>query len=474
MTVLMSSLRISAAPRWATRRDPSRKTFGPAVAAVAQALGWELLPWQRLVADVACEVNADGTWRYPTVIVSTPRQAGKSTLTGAILAHRAMVQQDALLWYTAQSGKDATQTWGKWNYKFNERMPGRWATRLSAGTEHLTFRGTNGAIRPFSPQPKSLHGQQADAVFLDECWAFTPTDGADLLQAVIPTQATRRMRQLFLLSTAGDEDSTWFRGWIEKGRESVNDPSSPIAFFEWSAPDDAPMDDPATWADFHPGYPQLINDDAMQTALAQFGAEGFARGYLNRWPTAEASWRASWPLLADPDAPIPAVAQVCLAVDSGLNHRAACISAAATLPDGRIAVELIDYRSGVDWLLPRLTELTRRHRCSIVLQRTGPLGYLCDELARAGVQVTAVSGAEYGDAVSRFRTLVSSQQLAHLDDPRLNQAVDAVESSQRGDRPIWKRAKGQGVEIDISPLVAVTLAAWQAATPPVAPRIVTI
>jgi phage terminase large subunit-like protein len=128
----------------------------------------------------------------------------------------------------------------------------------------------------------------------------------------------------------------------------------------------------------------------------------------------------------------------------------------------------------VDWLLPRLVELTRKHRCSIVLQRTGPLGYLCDELARAGVQVTAVSGAEYGDAVSRFRTLVSSQQLAHLNDPRLNQAVDAVESSQRGDRPIWKRAKGQGMDIDISPLVAVTLSAWLAATPPVAPRIVTI
>ena len=122
----------------------------------------------------------------------------------------------------------------------------------------------------------------------------------------------------------------------------------------------------------------------------------------------EASWRAAWPTLADPSSPIPADAVVALAADAVPNHRSASITAAAKLPDGRIAVEVIDNRPGVDWLLPRLVELTRKHRGSITLARTGPLGYLIDELEQAGVRVNQASSTDYGDAVGRFRTLVAS------------------------------------------------------------------
>ena len=90
------------------------------------------------------------------------------------------------------------------------------------------------------------------------------------------------MRQLWIVSTAGDEESVWYRKRIDQGRASVDDPSSPIAFFEWSAPDDAPISDRETWSSFHPGYPTLIDDKAMAAALGSFGAEGFARGYLNQ------------------------------------------------------------------------------------------------------------------------------------------------------------------------------------------------
>ena len=51
--------------RGGTLPDESRRNMGARVAAVAAMLGTPLLPWQRLVADVATELDADtGSFRY--------------------------------------------------------------------------------------------------------------------------------------------------------------------------------------------------------------------------------------------------------------------------------------------------------------------------------------------------------------------------------------------------------------------------
>jgi hypothetical protein len=471
MTLLTLSLPTSQArPRFSTRRTEGVPSFGGQIAAVASALGWELLPWQRLVADVAGEVNPDGTWRYPTVIVTTPRQSGKSTLIGSVLAHRAIRQKDSLHWYTAQAGKDANETWRKWEYKLGEAMPGRWGMRYAQGTERAHFTASNGVIRPFAPTPKSLHGQQSDTVVLDECWAYSTEQGEQLLQAVIPTQATRPMRQLWIVSTAGTENSTWFRSWIKRGREAVEDPDAGIAYFEWSAPDDADPEDPEVWRDFHPGYGSLIDDHAMSSALDQFGLDGFSRGYLNRWPTAAESWRAGWPMLATAEG-IPEGLPVFLAADASLNQRHAAIGAAALLPDGRISVEVIDARPGTAWLGERLQEIARRHRAEVIIGSNGPLAFLIEELTRAGVRVSAAGTGDYAAAGDRFRTLVMERRIAHQADPRLDMAVDAIDVHSGVNRAVWRRSRGAG-DVDVSPLIAVSFAAWKAATPPPKPQFI--
>ena len=162
------------------------------MALVAEQMGWELLPWQRQVLDVACELTPDGSaWAHPVVIVSTPRQSGKSTLLGSMLTHRAMAIPDHHGWYTAQTGLAARDTWRKWAELAQQAWGDHFRMRMAAGTESFTFRPSRGFCRAFPPTPKSLHGQQGDTVVVDECWAFRPDEGDALLQAVVPTQATR-------------------------------------------------------------------------------------------------------------------------------------------------------------------------------------------------------------------------------------------------------------------------------------------
>src|SRR5262245_55344483 len=68
-------------PKFATRRRPERPTFGPRLAKIAAQLGQPFMPWQRLAADVGGEYDpATGVPYYREVIITIPRQSGKTTL----------------------------------------------------------------------------------------------------------------------------------------------------------------------------------------------------------------------------------------------------------------------------------------------------------------------------------------------------------------------------------------------------------
>ena len=472
MTLSTLSSPTSAAPRYATRRNPQLATYGPHVDAVAQLLGHPSMPWQQLVNAVANEITTDpgtGEWafRYPTVIVSTPRQAGKTTLLGGVLGHRCMAFHDFRAFYTAQSGQDARDVWYEWQAVLSQRMPGRWKFRLSNGEESAKYPPQASFIRTFPPTPDALHGKQTDFVALDEVWKYSLEQGGAITQAVVPTQATRSRRQLWIVSTAGRDDSLWMRSWIEKGRLALDDPDSRIAYFEWSTPEDEAFDDPRVWARYHPAYGHTISEGAMRDALEQMGEEQFRRAYCNQWPVTDRSWQASWPLLPT-GTQIPQEAFVHIAADSSWNHHDSSITAAAALGD-QVIVEVIESRSGVDWMLPRLVQLAQRHRCSIIIQKNGPLGYLIEDLNRAGVRVIETNSNDYADAIARFQTMVVAGLITHQNDPRLDAAVLNVKPSS-ADRPTWRR---RVATVDISPLVAATFAVWKAATPPPQPVIIT-
>jgi hypothetical protein len=422
------------------------------------------MPWQAHVNAVVNEVLPDGTFRYPTIVLSTPRQSGKTTWLNSLFAYRCMTIPDFRAWYTAQTGQDARDVWREWEKTLSARMPGRWRFRLSNGEETATWPANGSFIRTFPPTPASLHGKQSDVVALDEVWDYSLTDGKSITQAVVPTQATRPRRQLAIVSTAGDESSVWFREWIDRARASLDDPQSSIAYFEWSAPHDAPHDDPATWAAYHPAYRRTIDERAMRDALDQMGEEQFRRAYLNQWPAVTASWRAGWAGLASDDR-IPPGARVFLAADAQVSHRTAAVTAAALLPDGRVAVEVIEHRNGVEWLPERLRELTQKHRAPVAVNTAGPLAYLLPELERIGARVHPISAKEYADAAGRLRTLITSRGIAHPADPRLDRAVDGTELRPSGDRAVWKKKDST---VDETPLVATSLAVWLAVNP--APR----
>ena len=117
------------------------------------------MPWQRYVMDVGLEVDADGRFAYQLVIVTTPRQSGKTLSFGAVMDHRALMIPRGRVWFTQQTQKDAV------DWLINEHWPllaplgTHVHLRRAAGSEHIRWRHSNGLVRPFPPTADGLHGK---------------------------------------------------------------------------------------------------------------------------------------------------------------------------------------------------------------------------------------------------------------------------------------------------------------------------
>jgi hypothetical protein len=442
-------------PRFATPRDPGHKTFGPAVGRIARALGTPLMPWQQLVADVGGEVDGRGRFVHSTVIVTVPRQSGKTTLMLAQSVQRCLARPRQKTWHTAQTGQAARTKWRELAEAVStsplaELLSGR--PRRAAGSEALVF--TNGsALRPHPPTRDGLHGEQSDHNDVDEAWAYDEVQGDGVLQAIEPTQATRPGAQTWIWSTRGDRNSTWFHGLIN--RAYAGEPG--FALFDFGIPDDLePTDE--NMAAYHPALGHTIDLETIARSTLPPGER--ARAYGNRATGAGERIIPLEPwLAARTEEPVPG-GRPAYGVAVAADGSAGALAAAVLGPDGVPWVEIIDHRPGRSWLVDRVRSLRDRGE-GVVADRLGPAAPVVDQLELAGVDLIPLGGGDYPAACQDLFDRVTdpaAPRLRHRTHAALDDAADIAGKRLRGDGAwVWSRTRSAG---DISALEAATLAAW--------------
>lgn len=434
-------------PRYATPRT-DRRSLGDRAARVAELLGTPLMPWQQQIVDVALEVDDDGVPAYREVFFTVPRQSGKSTLLLAAICDRAvswgLPQRIA---YTAQTGSDArkmlTQTWVPQVHRSKLDAAVRRVYR-SAGAEAIEWK-TDSRVECLPNTPDAGHGKTLDMAVLDEIFADTD-DRRE--QAMIPAMTTRRDAQLWMTSTAGTAESAFMLRKVDQGRAAVLEGrSSGMCYFEWSADDDADPDDTEHWWAFMPALGRTITPSVVEHARATMSDGEFRRAYMNQWTDTSESVipAAVWQAVQDADA-APCPPGWVFAVDVLPDRSAASIAVA----DESGAVELVDNRPGVGWVVGRVSELTERHGGLVVVDQGGPAGSLVDELE--GCEPVP-SGAVIA-ACSRFFDAVADRKVRVRPDGRLDASLAGAVKKHVGERWVWSR-RGP---VDASPLMAATLA----------------
>ncbi len=455
MTVSTISL-TDCPPRFATRRRLERRTYGGAVAQIATVLGTPLDPWQRYVADVALEVDGDGRLCYRDVIFTVPRQSGKSTLILPVMVHRAVGFPDRQkITYTAQTRNDARKKWiEEYLYRL-QRSPfkSKFQTRLANGGESILW--DNGSMQDLlATRRDSGHGFTLDLGVVDEAFALYD-DRVE--QAMKPAMVTRLMAQMWITSTAGDEQSTWLRSKIELGREAVEaDSGGGVAFFEWSAPDDADPDDEATWRGCMPALGSRVSVDTIRSERQSLPDSVFRRAYLNQWPVArhESVFAESdWVKCEDKKSAL--VGTVGFAVDMTPDRSSAAIGVFGLNAAGRSHGEVVDKRDGTAWVTDRLVELASRWSASVGIDPVGPASSLIEPLRQRGVDVIVIGLREHAQAAGFLFDAVRNGEFVHIGQPLLTESALSARQRQVGDVWLWARGKGG---VDVSPLVSVTLA----------------
>lgn len=486
------------APRWGTPRSPDRPTYGGQVARLAKSIGLPPMPWQAYVLDVANEVDpVTGWWAYDEVIVTIPRQAGKTTIKIPIYLHRMQLVPQGELWMTAQNGEKAVARWTKATdamLRNPELAPGlkRWIGRSAWKLQHLQ----SGAIlRPFAPNDENMHGESPDLVDVDEWWAFDAV-AAEALQSAYQPGLLTRNAQVWKTSTMGTEASAGLNADVKKGRAAVEmDRRTGTAYFEWSIEDEpfgipiAELTDdqlieaclavhPAVG--FHPTAPAERMRHQIRTDLKRSDddSEGklsrreYIRGYGNRLQTTVGGWNVisqpAW-VAAMASRAIPHGVPVGLGFEADPDGRDGAIAMAWRGPDGRAVVEIIKTEPGTAWIASSVRALcTAWDVHSVAVQNAGPAREVADALVRSGVKIRGevvneflrLSQLDFSAACSAFKNGVVSPypSVQHIGQAVLNTAVEHVGKRRTGPTGSWSWLIDPAVSI--TALVAATAAVW--------------
>ncbi|MFJ1461009.1 terminase [Nocardia sp. N2S4-5] len=402
--------------------------------------------------------TSTGRFAYPLVIISVPRQSGKTALTLATAFHRGLLLPNSRVWFTAQTGMHARDSFLEMARPAKLTPFGRlFDLKRGAGDTRIEFAHNMSQLRPHPPTEDSLHGKQSDLNLIDEGWVFGEEEAAALMAAITPTQATRPMRQTVVLSTRGTAVSTWFHGLIEEAHEHPR-----ICLVDYGiGPDDDPSD-LAVIAAAHPAYGHTVDMAALESAQAQLTPGEFARAYGNRETGAAESvfpphaWAACQTVDRLPDLP------VCFAAAVSIDRTETAI-AAAVLLDGVPWCEVIECRPGTDGAAARVAELTTHHaHAGVWIDRHGPSGTVADELDRLSVPLTEAGGGMVAAAAADMFDRVNRGAIRCRLHPTLTAAVSVAAWRSLGDgaRAFGRRASSGS----IAALEAVSLAAYGAAS----------
>lgn len=411
------------------------------------------MPWQQQVAEIATEYDpSSGVPYYREVVVTVPRQSGKTTLVLAWELHRALWwKYPQKIAYTAQTGWDARRK------LIDDQAPLLMASPLKAAVEKV-IRGAgneavifkNGSrIDVLASTESAGHGRSIDLAVVDE--AFSDTDDRRE-QALLPAMATRSDAQLFVVSTMGTEGSTYLNRKIDTGRAAIsNGDGFGIAYFEWSADLDADIDDPRTWWSCMPALGHTINEAVVRHARQTMSEGDFRRSMLNQKTISDERVisQSVWQVAVLDD--VAPRGRLQFAVDVNPDRSAAAIAVGDEFNCG----ELVEYRPGVGWLVERVVELAQRWDAPVAVDVYGPAGSVVDDLEARGIRVIRYGTREVANACGSFFDRLSDGELKIRRHSALDEAAAGVRRRPTGDSWLWAR---KDADTDVSPLVALTLA----------------
>lgn len=443
--------------------------------------------WQEFALACALREQPDGRWAAKEFGLELSRQNGKGEIVEGREALGLFYLDERKLIHSAHEFATASEALDrmddrigrnpqlKQRVKSVKRSHGEEGVYLKDGRKLLYKTRTKGGGRGFSCDFLALD----EAMFIAEAF----------LGALMPVISARPNPQMWYMGSAVDQ-ATMDHGIVFarlRERALAGDAArmaylgwSPAYEYDWKTPADVPAGELLSPDVIALANPALgIRIDLEHVVESEYEAMDDRTYCVERlgvgdWPETDPTAGGvinveTWKALTDTGS--EAQDPLCLVFDTSPDRLWSSIGVAGYRQDRRAHVEVVDRRPGTDWVAKRVAELVGRHEIAVVLcDGKSPAASLIPALKKLGVKVETVDAGEHAQACGTFVDAVGQDTVRHLGTDELLAAVRGAAKRLLGDAWAWSRKSSA---VDISPLVAVTLALWklESAVEPAGPRV---
>jgi phage terminase large subunit-like protein len=437
-----------------------RGSAGPDAIAFAVSLGYQLDDWQCWAIDGILSEDEHHRLCVTLALLILPRQNGKNVVLEIVELFAFFILDLPVILHTAHRQDTSADHMMRLRsvIEANPDLDDITEVREANGKERIVRTDTRAEIRFITRSKKIGRGRSPRLVVFDE--ALYVTD--EQIQAIVPSLSAQSMRadlplMLFTSSAPVPESTVLHRLRTECLRQQDT-----RWYAEWSAVVGTEPSDVDAWYSTNPGLGVRISEEWIrQNELGIMSTEAFLIERLGVVfdPDTISTELPTWGECLDPQS--RRSGPVALAVDVAPGATWSSIGVAGHREDGMLHVELIERLPGTADVVAVLRKLHAAHKVPIHLDPRSEAAGLIADLERAGVPVEKIGTLDLTAACARFKQAAIAGTLRHIGQPVLDSAVASATVRTVGEGWAWSRRSSS---LDISPLVAVTIAAHAAST----------
>lgn len=447
--------------------DSAVTTGWPKVRDTCNNLGWMFDEWQDDLGRLILAKTAAGLFAAAMVVMSLPRQVGKTYLVGCIAFALCLIQPGTTVIWTAHRSRTANETFRA--MKAKAKLPAMAAfidqkhgIRNANGEQAIEF--LNGSRILFGAREAGFGVGFADVgmLVLDEIQRASvkamddllPTTNAAANPLVIcmgtpprPTDDGEVFTMLRTEATEGDSDDVLY---VELGASRRFDLSDMDEF----------------WTQLrrvNPAFPHRVGERAILRNKKGLTDDSVFREVFGLWdeitkqfsPVNGALWESGIDV-----GPADGTRPNGLAVDA--SHDRQISVGACWLEDDSAHVEEVwagvDEAAAVEWIVKRAGR-----RIPVLIDSMSPAASMIPTLKARGVKVRAGTSGDMAKACGLFASELEADRLTHADQEAVNDARDGARKRAIGTAGGWGYDRSDA-SVHLHPLVAVTLARLAAST----------
>lgn len=429
-------------------------TAWPAVRDTCARLGWGFDGWQDGAGRLILAKRADGLYAADQVLVSIPRQVGKTYLFGAIVFALCLLHPGLTVIWTAHRVKTAKETFGSMSGLTKQEKVGAHIAQVVRGRGDEAILFANGSRILFGAREAGFGRgfSDVDILVFDEAQILSESAMEDMVAA-----QNVASNPLTILTGTPPRPKDPGEVFTLTRQEALDGDTAETLYIELSADRGGDLMDRGQWKKANPSFPFRTPERAMLRMKKNLSEDSFRREALGVWDEMSRHQpvikKSAWLDLSDVgpgDGARPDALGVDMSHDRLISVGACWVEAeSAHIEEVWAGSSTI---AAVEWLV----EHTDR-RMPVFIDSMSPAAALIAELKARRVNVTQSTAGDMAKGCGMFEDRANAKTLTHSNQARVNDALEGARKRLIRDAGGWGWDRRDPTAA-IYPIVAATLA----------------